>query len=220
MRLEHNEFCEEITRRKNRINQKRKERKRLAVFCASLCICLCVVAAMPWRRMLDGESNSESSRLDGVSVIVTLPSGSSSEEIKTADGKLVAELLCFIESNSAAFSRVVDDLTLDSVEHPEIVTAQVAEAVEENAEEPSDDAENASTVNGDNVYVMSGEYEDYVITYTQGEIKYGINYGSVSSEMYIITFEDQDGKRESFCFDPDENGDVAEQLQRLLSELY
>ena len=220
MRFEHDEFCEEVTRRKNIIIQKRKERKRLAVACASLCICLCIAAAMPWQRMLGGEKHSESSRLEGVSAIVTLPCSKGSEEFKTADSKLVAELLCLIESNSAAFSRVVDDVTLDRVEHPEIVTEKVAEAVEENAEEPREDAESASAANRENVYVMSGEYENYVITYTQGEIKFGINYGSVSPEMFIITFENQEGKRESFCFDPDENGDVAEQLQKLLSELY
>ena len=63
---EHNEFCDEIKRRKENLIQKKKQKKRIITTCISMVVCLSVVAAVPWDLLAspkigDDENKSSSS---------------------------------------------------------------------------------------------------------------------------------------------------------------
>lgn len=60
---DYNEFCDEIKRRKEKLIQKKKQKKRIITTCISMAVCLSVVATFPWDifappRIGDGESES------------------------------------------------------------------------------------------------------------------------------------------------------------------
>ena len=114
MRREHNDFCAEISRRKDHIVNKRRQRRRMLLCCIPFVVCVFVFAAVGSSGLLKRAETAEwetgavaTYAPEGVSgpyITVSIP-GKTDDEIVIDDESDVFALLEFIESNSDMFMR-------------------------------------------------------------------------------------------------------------------
>lgn len=116
MRREHNDFCAEISRRKDHIVKKRKQRRRMLLCCIPFVVCVFVFAAVGTTNLFsrgdiiapEGETGAVSTHapesVKGPYITVSIP-GKTDDDIVIDDESDVFAFLSFIESNSNMFMR-------------------------------------------------------------------------------------------------------------------
>ena len=116
MRREHNDFCAEISRRKDHIVKKRNQRRRMLLCCIPFVVCVFVFAAVGTTNLFsrgdiitpEGETGAVSTHapesVKGPYITVSIP-GKTEDDIVIDDESDVFAVLSFIESNSNMFMR-------------------------------------------------------------------------------------------------------------------
>lgn len=203
----HEEFCEEINRRKDRLIMKKRKKRKTAISCISFVFCLGILASVILTDRLSPDaipecylSPPESGEAEQLKI--SLPTDEKyacgTEELTVVSPADAEKILKFVEANNGAFryvysdiiSSVTSEVNLDGMPPVEEMVAE--EAIEEGLSNETSFVANSGPLPTDNISI---------------------------GDMFLITVTMSGGTTVQYALDANKHPRLARELEEILMDI-